>query len=58
MQQTFQILTKTHAVINFYKSYIRPILKHGNIVWGPQYITDQQNNYRESAEKSNQVDPF
>ena len=25
-----------------YKSFVRPILEYGNIVWGPQFIFDQE----------------
>jgi len=42
IQKTFQKFDKS-MVINLCKSYIRPILEYGNIVWGPQYIIDQQN---------------
>ena len=42
IQKTFQHFDK-NTVINLYKSYIQPVLEYGNIVWGPQYILDQQN---------------
>ena len=28
--------------VNLYKSFVRPILEYGNIVWGPHYILDQR----------------
>lgn len=27
--------------INLYKSFVRPILEYGNVIWGPHYILDQ-----------------
>ena len=29
-------------LLQLYKSLVRPILEYGNIVWGPQFILDQQ----------------
>ena len=41
IHKTFQNFD--HATfINLYKSYIRPVLEYGNIIWGPQYILDQE----------------
>ena len=28
--------------INLYKTYIRPVLEYGNIIWGPLFVLDQQ----------------
>ena len=41
IHKTFQNFD--HATfINLYKSYIRPVLEYGNIIWGQQYILDQE----------------
>ncbi|XP_065883935.1 uncharacterized protein [Dysidea avara] len=41
IHKTFQNFN--HATfIKLYKSYIRPMLEYGNIIWGPQYILDQE----------------
>ena len=41
IHKTFQNFD--HATfINLYKSYIHPVLEYGNIIWGPQYILDQE----------------
>ena len=34
--------TSVNMFINLYKSLIRPIIKYGNIIWGPYYTLDQQ----------------
>ena len=39
--KTFQYFDHT-TFINLYKSYIRPVLEYGNIIWEPQYILDQE----------------
>ena len=30
------------TLINLYKTYVRPVIEYGNVIWGPQYILDQQ----------------
>ena len=29
-------------LLNLYKSFIRPIVEYGTIIWGPYYVLDQQ----------------
>ncbi|XP_065896041.1 uncharacterized protein B0403.1-like [Dysidea avara] len=41
IHKTFQNFDHT-TFINLYKSYIRPVLEYANIIWGPQYILDQE----------------
>jgi len=41
INKSFEYLN-TNMLPQLYKSFVRPILEYGNIVWGPQYIVDQQ----------------
>ena len=41
IRKTFQHFDK-NTLINLYKTYVRPVIEYGNIIWGPQYILDQQ----------------
>jgi len=41
IKKSFEYLN-TNMLPQLYKSFIRPILEYGNIVWGPQFILDQQ----------------
>jgi len=41
IHKVFQNFDKT-TFINLYKSYIRPVLEYGNIIWGPLFVLDQQ----------------
>ena len=41
IRKTFQHFDKD-TLINLYKTYVRPVIEYGNIIWGPQYILDQQ----------------
>jgi len=27
--------------VTLYKSFVRPILEYGNIIWGPHFVLDQ-----------------
>ena len=56
IQKAFQNFNK-NMFINLYKIYIQPVLEYGNIIWGPQYILDQQQVEKVHAEKSKQADP-
>jgi len=38
--QLFQHFDKT-IFTNLYKTYIRPVLEYGNVVWGPQFVLEQ-----------------
>ena len=38
IRKTFQHFDK----VTLYKTYVRPVIEYGNIIWGPQYILDQQ----------------
>ena len=38
---TFQHFDKV-TLINLYKTYVRPVIEYGNVIWGPQYILDQR----------------
>jgi len=39
--KTFQHFDKTTPT-NLYKTYVRPVIEYGNVIWGPQYIFYQQ----------------
>ena len=39
--KTFQLFDKV-TLIDPYKTFLRPVLEHGNIIWGLQHIQDQQ----------------
>lgn len=41
IHKTFQYMDR-NTFVNLYKAYVRPVLEYGNIIWGPQYITDQK----------------
>jgi len=41
IHKVFQHFDKT-TFINLYKTYIRPVLEYGNIIWGPLFNSDQQ----------------
>jgi len=41
IRKTFQHFDKT-TLIDLYKSYVRPVIEYGNVIWGPQYILDQK----------------
>ena len=41
INKSFEYLN-TNMLPQLYKSFVRPILEYGNIVWGPQFILDQQ----------------
>ena len=42
--------------INLYKSYIHPVLEYVNIIWGSQYILDQeQDQYREEPQNWSRI---
>ena len=53
--KTFQCFDH-NTVINLYKSYIRPVLECGNIIWGQTTIYLRSRTNRESIEKSYKVD--
>jgi len=38
-----------------YKSFVRPILEYGNIVWGPQFILDQQKIQRRATKVVSEI---
>jgi len=40
MHKTFQYID-CKTFINLYKAFVHPVLEYGNIIWGPQYLTDQ-----------------
>jgi len=39
--KTFQYID-CNTFINLYKAFVHPVMEYGNIIWGPQYITDQR----------------
>ena len=41
LHKTFEYMDDG-TFVNLYKSFVRPILEYGNIVWGPHYILDQR----------------
>ena len=41
INKSFEYLN-TNVLLPLYKSFLRPILEYGNIIWGPQFILDQQ----------------
>ena len=41
INKSFEYLN-TNVLLQLYKSFARPILEYGNIIWGPQFILDQQ----------------
>ena len=41
INKSFEYLN-TNVLLQLYKSFVRPILEYGNIIWGPQFILDQQ----------------
>ena len=51
INKSFEYLN-TNMLLQLYKSFVRPILEYGNIIWGPQFILNQQ-----SVEKFKEVLP-
>jgi len=41
INKSFEYLN-INMLLQLYKSFVQPILEYGNIVWGPQFILDQQ----------------
>ena len=41
INKSFEYLN-ANVLLQLYKSFVRPILEYGNIIWGPQFILDQQ----------------
>ena len=38
IRKTFQHFDKV-TLINLYKTYVRPVIEYGNVIWGPQCIS-------------------
>ena len=47
IHKTFQHFDKV-TLINLYKTFVRPVIEYGNVIWGPRSAGS-----RENAKKSN-----